>query len=67
MEVAGKVNVNNVPVEHCRYIVARLVDNELWYYGSWDDKTDAVSVAMQFENGLVVDMGEKVCENSESA
>lgn len=58
MDKVGKVTVNNVPVEHCKYIVARLNNNELWYWGSWADKTEAISVAMRFENAVVVDMEE---------
>lgn len=57
MEQVGSVIVNNAPVEHCRYIVARLNNNELYYWGSWDDKTEAISVAMRFDNAVVVDMG----------
>ena len=58
MEVTGRVIVNNVPVEHCRYIVARLNNTEPWYWGSWEDKTEAISVAMRFDNAVVVDMGD---------
>lgn len=48
--------VNNLDAEHERYVVARLVDGELWYWGSWDDAEAAKIVAQQFDNGVVIDM-----------
>lgn len=54
-----KVKVNNLPATTCRYIVARYVDHGLWYYGSWDKREDAERVALELENGLVVEKGEK--------
>lgn len=54
------VTINNLPEKHKRYVVARLVQNELWYWGSWNDRRDADDVALTFDNGIVVDMeGEK--------
>lgn len=50
--------VNNLDVEHERFVVARLVDGELWYWGSWDDEKAAERVAQQFDNGVVVDTEE---------
>jgi hypothetical protein len=50
-----KALVQNVPKEHCRYIVVRCVANELWYWGSWDDEEAAKRVASEFENGLVLE------------
>lgn len=52
-----KVKVNNLPATTCRYIVAKYVDHSLWYYGSWDSKEDAERVALELENGLVVENG----------
>lgn len=40
------------------YIVARLVDNELWHYGRYSTYEKAFDVAEQFENALVVEVGE---------
>lgn len=50
-----KVKVNNLPATTCHYIVARYVDHSLWYYGSWDSREDAERVALELENGLVVE------------
>lgn len=49
------VKVNNLPATTCRYIVARYIDHGLWYYGSWDEREDAERVALELENGLVVE------------
>ena len=52
-------NVNNCDIDHDRYVVARLVDGELWFWGSWSDKDAAQRVAWSFDNGVVVDMEEQ--------
>lgn len=56
MQNMGYVKVNNLPPEHERYIVARLNDGELWFYGSWDNEAQAEKAAKEFENGLVVEI-----------
>lgn len=48
------INVNRMPNGAEKYIVARLVMNELWYWGSWDTKEAAERVAAQFDNGIVL-------------
>jgi len=55
----AKVEVMNVPKLTDRYIVARFVMGELWYWGSWETKDAAVRVAKQFENGLVLEAGDE--------
>ena len=40
------------------YVVARLVDNELWYYGRYESMERAEMVAAEFENALVVEVRE---------
>lgn len=50
-----EVNIQNVP-EYAKedgYIVARLVDAELWFYGCYDTEERAIEVARQLENGVV--------------
>lgn len=47
------VKVNNVSENAKRYVVARLVDTVLWYWGSWDNEDDARAVAREID-GLVV-------------
>jgi len=48
------VEVKNPSRDPKRYIVARLVDGALWFYGSWDDPDRAYEVAGEFENGVVL-------------
>lgn len=50
-----KALINNLDADHERFVVARLVDNQLWYWGSWDDGKEAERVARTFENGVVID------------
>lgn len=47
--------VNNIPNETSRFVVARFVANELWYWGSWDNLEEAKRVAEELENGIVVE------------
>ena len=51
----AKVNIQNLPEEVDKYIVARLVMGELWYWGSWDDKDIAKREAEIFHNGILVE------------
>ena len=51
-----KAIVNNVADDPQRYIVARAVCGELWFWGSWDDKDAACRVAKQFDNGCVLEV-----------
>ena len=51
------VKVNNLPAHTEKYIVAKYVDHSLWYYGSWDNREEAERVALELENGLVVENG----------
>ena len=37
--------IYNLPVSYEHYIVAREVDGELWFWGSWDRITDAHNAA----------------------
>lgn len=50
-----KVSINNLDEDHERFVVCRLVESELWYWGSWSDPLEAERVARTFENGVVVD------------
>lgn len=50
-----KVEVNNIPNETRRFVVARFVANELWYWGSWDNLEEAKRIAEELENGIVVE------------
>lgn len=37
-----------------KYIVARLVNGEFWYYGMYETEEDANKVREEFENGVVL-------------
>lgn len=54
------VEVMNVPKNHDKYIVARLSDGELWYWGSWNDEQDA-NIAAEEVDGIVFE-GEQDAE-----
>ena len=58
IKTIGQVLVRNVSPTCFRYIVCRLVDGDLWYYSTWKTREAADTAAAEFENGLVVDMGE---------
>lgn len=47
------VRVKNVTEGEEKYVVARLVSGELWYYGRYP-KEKADQVASEFENGIVL-------------
>ena len=49
-----EVKVYNCPKDTEQYIVARLSNGELWFWGSYEDESEAIEVADEFENGLVV-------------
>ena len=51
------VEVFNVPKDHDKYIVARLNEGELWYWGSWEDYQFA-NQAARVIRGIVVEESE---------
>ena len=46
-------NLKDYALDH-KYIVARIVGDELWFWGAWDDDQRAEEVARQLGNGLVI-------------
>lgn len=49
------VQIMNLPnYELDDYIVVRLNDGQLWFYGTYEEKPAAEMVAKVFKNGLVV-------------
>ena len=48
-----KVTVHNVPEHAEGYIVARVSNGSLWYWGSWKDEADAEECARNV-GGIVV-------------
>lgn len=47
------LNMDGTP-EPNEFVVARLVDGVLWYYGTYDSEQDADKVRSEFENGIVL-------------
>ena len=45
--------VKNLPATHKEFVVARAVDGELWFWGSWDSEETAHMVAIDID-GIVV-------------
>lgn len=46
--------VNNMPNEIEKYVVARCVSCELWFYGSYEKESQAAEIA-KFIDGIVVE------------
>ena len=57
VEKEMKVRVKNVIAGEEKYVVARICDRELWYYGRWHFYSDACEVAEEVD-GIVVEDGE---------
>lgn len=56
-ELTINLTVNNVPsFINKPYIVARLENAELWYYGSYISRKNAQEVAEDIGNGLVMEL-----------
>lgn len=49
-----RTSVLNVPLEHDKYVVARLNRGELWYWGSYNSLDRAKTVAIQV-NGVILE------------
>ena len=50
-----EVKVNNMPASHGHgFMVARLNNGELWYYGIYPTDTMAKKVAIEIKNGVVL-------------
>ena len=47
--------INNVPASAKAYVVARRIDGDLWYWGSWDDRDTANEVALQVGGEVFTD------------
>ena len=48
------VQVKNITEGKEKYVVARLVSGELWYYGRYETENRAKEVSEDFDNGLVL-------------
>ena len=62
MKKINKANVRaivfNTPEDVDKYIVAKAVCGDLWYWGSWNNPEDAHHVARQFDNGCVLEVND---------
>lgn len=47
--------INNCSANPAQYIVARLWDGNLWYYGSWPTREGAEAACAELDNGLIVE------------
>lgn len=56
------LNVNNVPkyAKSKRFWVIREVDEEHWFYGAFDDVTEAFKSAKAVENALLIENTELI-------
>jgi len=47
--------INNLPTyaNEYKYIVARRIDGELWFWGAWNDRNKANEVALEIEGEVV--------------
>lgn len=60
-----KVAVNNCPDKDLGigYMVARLVDSNLWYYGFYNSMDRAAKVAVELGNGVILGIYRKEKDN----
>lgn len=58
-----KIEVNNMPEEVRKYVVARIDERDmgLWYWGSWDERDRAQTAAEEI-GGVVLEADEE-CEH----
>lgn len=58
--VNAKICVMNCPEEiRIGYMVARLVNATLWYYGLYDSMERAAKVAVELGNGVILGISKK--------
>ena len=56
-EIKAKAIIKNRPEYPLRkYVVAKAICGELWFWGTWDDENEAYRVAKQFDNGCVLEV-----------
>ena len=48
------VKVKNVAEGKNKFVVAKLVSGELWYYGRYSSEREAADVSNEIQNGLVL-------------
>jgi hypothetical protein len=50
-----RASVNNLPQKVNRYVVARMVDGELWFWGSFEDSEKANHTAREIDGVVLED------------
>lgn len=50
----NQINNYKSYADQYKYIVARRVDEELWFWGAWNDRDKANDVAEELGNGVVL-------------
>lgn len=49
------MTINNMPKDTTeKYIVARRVDGDLWFWGAWNDRNRANEVAMEIGGEVII-------------
>ena len=56
MEIKIMMTIQNVPeyAKNYKYIVARRVDGELYFWGAWNDKDKANNISHELGDGIVI-------------
>ena len=54
LKIKRQVQINNVSENCKRYIVARISECELWFWGSWDDLDKAREAAKDID-GIIIE------------
>lgn len=48
-------NIHNLPENHKAFVVARDIDGELWFWGSWDDRNAANEAALKIGGVMIAE------------
>ena len=51
------VKIHNIPRDHGKYVVARLVNGDLWYFGSFDaDEMERANKCRREIDGIIAEV-----------
>ena len=56
MEIKIMMTIQNVPkyAKNYKYIVARQVDGEFYFWGAWNDKDKANNISHELGDGIII-------------